>query len=231
MIITVDGPVSAGKRTVAKIIAKELGLVYCDTGAIYRCLAYGILKAHININDSGQLTPFLKGFTYESKDDGEERHYFFQGQDISAEIYKPDVTAFVTTVAANRAIREAVARIQKEIAAAANENAVFSGRSGGVAIFPDALIKIFVVANPFVRAKRYYRKLTTKYPQEYADLTLEDVYEQITDRDELDMARDVSPMKVPPGAHLLDTSNLSVSGLQDWISRLLKDKISNNKRP
>lgn len=217
MIITIDGTTSSGKRAVAQKVGKELGIPYCDSGALYRFVTCGILKKHIFIHNHDDLTAFLKDLKFEFKDEGEDRLYFFEGEDISDDMRMPDVTYFVTKIAAIPAVREKIAAYQRAQASAGKGKMVFAGRDLGTVVFPEAAIKVFITADPEVRARRRYRNLKTKFPEEYAEMTFEDVFEEITDRDDADMSREISPLKIPEGAEFIDTTDLTVDQVASLI--------------
>lgn len=209
-MITIDGTASSGKRTVAQKIANTLGIAYCDTGAMYRYVTYAIFQKHINIQKEDQLAEFLKNFTFEFKDDGPDRHYILDGEDVTKKIHMPDVTFFVTKVASTPAIREKLVDIQRALATAAGGKAVFTGRDMGTVVFPDAAVKIFLTGNPELRAKWRYRELKSAYPDDYAEMAYEDTFEEITDRDDADMSREISPLRIPKDAEFIDVTNLTV---------------------
>lgn len=208
MIITIDGPIATGKSTIAKAVAKEMGYIYFDTGAMYRCLTYGIIKHHINFENPDQLKQFLDYFKFEIKLRLGEKRYFVENEDVTDKIRLAEVTSLVSQVSAIKEVREKLVTLQKELSKGVN--AVFEGRDMGTVVFPDAQVKVFLTGKPEVRAKRRFDELRSKYPQETQHLTLEKVLEEINQRDHYDMTREISPLKQPEKALLIDTSLLTV---------------------
>jgi cytidylate kinase len=207
MIITIDGPVATGKSTIAKKLAKSIGFIFFDTGAMYRTLTYAILKHQIDINQPEQLAEFLKNFELDIKVMRHERRYFFEGEDISEKIRSEEVTSAVSKVSANKAVRDKLVAIQRELALGVN--AVFEGRDMGTVVFPDAALKIYLTGRDEVRAKRRYDELLSKYPEEAKKMTLEKCLEDLLKRDQYDSTRENSPLCQAKDAFVIDTSDLT----------------------
>lgn len=208
MIITIDGPIATGKSTIAKSLARELGYIYFDTGAMYRCLTYGILKNHIDPDNRDQLLSYLKNFLFDIKIKQGDKHFFVENQDVTDLIRKEDVTANVSKISAIKEVREKLVLLQQKCAVGVN--AVFEGRDMGTVVFPDAPLKIFLTGRSEVRAKRRYDELKARFPEESKDLTIEKTLEEINKRDAYDSTREISPLKQAPDAYVVDTSDLSV---------------------
>ncbi|MEI8365881.1 MAG: (d)CMP kinase [Parachlamydiaceae bacterium] len=225
MIITIDGPIATGKSTIAKRLAQELGYVFFDTGAMYRCLAYGVHKHTINVDDPQALAEFLKTFNFEIKIKHGDRYYYIDGEDITLPIRSPEVTAAVSKISALPAVREKLVALQKNMAVGVN--AVFEGRDMGSVVFPNAQLKIFLTGRPEIRAARRLAEFRDKFPAETANLTLEQVTKEIGERDAYDMSRETSPLIKAPDAFLIDTSDLS---LDEIIMKILECKDSLKKR-
>lgn len=228
MIITIDGPIATGKSTIAKALAREIGYIYFDTGAMYRCVTYGILKHQINFDDPESLKHFLDTFSFEIKIKHGDRHYFVDQEDVTDRIRLDEVTTAVSKVSAIRSVREKLVALQREHAVGVN--AVFEGRDMGTVVFPDAQVKIFLTGRPEVRAKRRFDELKNKYPEESKDLTLEKALEDLNRRDKYDTTREESPLKQAPDALVIDTSDLSV---EEIIFRILefKDTMKTRLKP
>lgn len=219
MIITIDGPIATGKSTIAKRLAREIGFIFFDTGAMYRCLTYSVLKNHINVDDANALQEFLKNFQFEIKIKHGERYYFVDGEDVTLKIRGEEVTSNVSKVSAILAVREKLVNLQREMAVGVN--AVFEGRDMGTIVFPNAELKIFLTGRPEVRAARRFEELRAKFPNETMSLTLEKVLEDITARDLYDTQREVSPLCQAPDACVIDTSDLT---LEEIILKILEFK-------
>ena len=164
MIITIDGSIATGKSTIAKRLAYEIGYIYFDTGAMYRCVTYGILKHHIDASDPEKLKQFLKNFKFEIKIKHGDRHYFVDDEDVTLKIRGAEVTSAVSKISAMPAIRDQLVGYKKE--SAIGVNAVFEGRDMGTVVFPKAELKIFLTGRPEVRAARRLAEIREKFPAE-----------------------------------------------------------------
>lgn len=219
MIITIDGPVATGKSTIAKKLAESIGFIFFDTGAMYRCLTYGILKHQVNPDNIQELQDFLDHFNFDIKVIHHERRYFVEGEDVSKQIRGEEVTSFVSKVSAIKAVREKLVAIQRELAVGVN--AVFEGRDMGTVVFPDAAVKIFLTGRNEVRAKRRFDELISKYPDEAKNLTLEKCLDEIVTRDHYDSTREHSPLHQAEDAYIIDTSDLSI---EEVVYKILEYK-------
>lgn len=228
MIITIDGPIATGKSTIAKVLAREIGYIYFDTGAMYRCVTYGILKNNIKFDDAEQLKKFLDAFKFEIKIRHGERRYFVENEDVTDKIRLDTVTSTVSKVSALYPVREKLVALQREHAVGVN--AVFEGRDMGSVVFPDAQVKVFLTGRPEIRAKRRFDELKKKYPEDCRDLTIEKALEDINRRDSLDISRNLSPLKQAPDALVIDTSDLTI---EEIILKILefKDTMKTRMKP
>ena len=217
MIITIDGPSGTGKSTVAKGVAKKLGFTFFDTGAMYRSLAWLILKEGINPQDQAKIEELLPQFQYEIRGTGQgERHYFVQGVDVTHEIRSQAISMAASQIAVYPAVREAMVKIQRVFGHAVD--AVFEGRDMGTVVFPDADMKIFLTAKPEVRAERRYRELIHKFPD--LSMTYDEILKEIEERDKTDTTRAVSPLKQASNATLIDTSKFTADQVIAKIVRM-----------
>jgi len=219
MIIAIDGPIATGKSTLAKTLAKQIGYIYFDTGAMYRCLTYGLLKSKVNIDDKLALNNYLSTFNFDYKILKGDRFYYVEGEDVTLKIRGHEVTSQVSKVSALPEVRQKLVQIQQRLAEGVN--AVFEGRDMGTVVFPKAEIKIFLTGDPLVRAKRRLEELKVKLPEEAKNTTLDELLKEINDRDLYDSTRDISPLKQAPDALVIDTSTLSVD---DIILKILEYK-------
>lgn len=228
MIITIDGPVGTGKSTVAKKLAQAIGYIFFDTGAMYRTLTYALLKHHIDIHQTDQLQEFLDHIQFDIKVIRHERHYFFEGEDITQKIRGKEVTLAVSEFSAIKAVRHRLTQIQRELAVGVN--AVFEGRDMGTIVFPEASLKIFLTGRNEVRAKRRYDEILAKYPEDAQHLTLEKCLEDINKRDTLDSTRECAPLCQAEDAYVIDTSELTVD---EVVFRILeyKDSLKTKRGP
>jgi cytidylate kinase len=219
MIITIDGPIATGKSTIAKAVAREVGYIYIDTGAMYRCLTYGLLKNKVDLNDKDALQRYLNDFKFVMKLKHLEKHYFVDDEDVTDKIRLADVTANVSKVSAIKEVREKLVNLQRELASGVN--AVVEGRDMGTVVFPKAEIKIFLTGRAEVRAKRRFDELRAQYPDQTLGLTLEQTIEEINKRDAYDMTREISPLRQAEDALVIDTSDLSIPEI---VLRILEYK-------
>ena len=227
MIITIDGPVATGKSTLAKKLAAAIGYIYYDTGAMYRSLAYAIMKNSIDIDNPEELDKFLKDFEFEIKIKRGDRYYFVGNEDVTDKIRQNEVTSQVSRISANPKVRDKLVELQRQLSVGVN--AVFEGRDMGTVVFPDAELKLFLTGRPEVRAKRRFDEMKAKYPEESKDLTMEKVQADLIARDEYDSTRANSPLKKADDAFVIDTSDLPVDEL---IYKILEVKDTRKrKRP
>lgn len=208
MIITIDGPVGTGKSTIAKLFAEKLGFVHFDTGAMYRCVTYGVLKNKVNPNHAEELESLLKNLDFEIKIIEGEKRYFFEGEDITKKIREEAVTSKVSEISAKTSVREKLVELQRRLGEGVN--AVFEGRDMGTIVFPKAEIKIFLTAKPEVRAQRRYDELKEKFPKDSKNLDFNELLNSINNRDAYDSTRKVSPLKQAEDAYVVDTSDLTI---------------------
>ncbi len=221
MIITIDGPTATGKSTIAKKLAHEIGYIYFDTGAMYRCVTFAVLKNHIDPDNRTELQKILDQFHFEIKIKHGDRVYFVDGEDVSLKIRGNEITSHVSKISAIPAVREKLVALQREHAVGVN--AVFEGRDMGTTVFPEAKIKIFLTGRPEVRASRRLEELKIKFPAEAKDLTLESVLAEMEARDRYDEQREYSPLKKAKGAYEIDTSDLTTD---EVIFKILEYKDS-----
>lgn len=207
MIITIDGPIATGKSTIAKRLAEKIGFIYFDTGAMYRCLTYGIIQNHINFEDPKQLKAFLDQFTFDIKIFHGEKTYLVNGENVTQKIRGEAVTSMVSRISAIAGVRDKLVALQRKLSVGVN--AVFEGRDMGTVVFPKAELKIFLSGRPEVRAKRRFEELRAKFPNETADLTPQKTLEEINKRDLIDSTRELSPLQQAEDAYVVDTSDLS----------------------
>lgn len=217
MIITIDGPSGTGKSTVAKAIAKRLGFAFFDTGATYRTLSWWILKEGIDPADSAKVIAALPRFQYDIQmNEQGERRYFANGTDVTAAIRTQPISMAASQIAVYPDVRHAMVKIQRQYGASAD--VVFEGRDMGTVVFPNADLKIFLTAEPKVRAERRYQELRQKFPD--LTMTKEDLLKEMEERDAADSTRKISPLKQAADAILIDTSHLTAEEVVDKVIQL-----------
>ena len=214
MNIAIDGPAGAGKSTIARLAAKELGFVYVDTGAMYRAIALYLLDNHTDINDEADLKKALDSININIVYENGVQHVFLDPVDVSEEIRSEKVGNMASTSSALAPVRAKLLDLQRDVAA--KNDVIMDGRDIGTNILPNAELKIYLTASVDVRAKRRYDELKLK--GESPDL--EEIKKGIEQRDYQDMNRDIAPLKQAEDAVFLDTSDMSISEVVDEIIRL-----------
>ncbi len=215
MIVTIDGPSGTGKTTVAKEVAKRLSFVYFDTGAMYRALTWTLLQKKISLQDSKALEQCLLSFDFQITEKQGVKHYFVDQIDLTDKIRSREVTQAVSAVAALKVVRASLLKLQRRFAE--GQSVVFEGRDLGTVVFPEAKVKIFLTADPRVRAERRLQELLKKDPAAMQGLTHEQVLNDLIRRDTLDSTREVAPLLCPPDAFVVDTTPLSIEQVVDQI--------------
>ena len=219
MLIAVDGPAGSGKSTISKLLAKELGLVYLDTGAMYRLFTLKMLKENVSFFDSHKIDELLENLNINIEND----RFYLDGKDVSEEIRKTDVAANVSKTAAIKEVREKMVNLQREFSK--SKNVILDGRDIGTVVFPEADIKIFLVADAKERAERRFKELHEKGE----NISLDNIYENILKRDRLDSTRENSPLKKANDAIEVDTTGKNIEEVKNIILNLYinKDKKNN----
>ncbi len=207
MIIAIDGPSGAGKSTVARLLSKELGFDYIDTGAMYRALAYKAFRQNIDINED-EVSEMLK----KTNIDYYDNKIFLDGEDVENEIRKEAISIAASKISALKIVREKMVEIQHKIAV--NKNAVLEGRDIGTVVFPDADYKFFITASLEERAKRRYEQLIDNNIKADYESVLKDMIK----RDENDSKRQFSPLKMAEDAILIDTSYMNLTEVINIIT-------------
>ncbi|AOY15049.1 TPA: (d)CMP kinase [Bacillus cereus] len=213
--IAIDGPAAAGKSTVAKVVAKKLSYVYIDTGAMYRTITYAALEQKVDIENEEQLMEVVKNVKIEFQQGENTQLVFLNGQDVSEVIRTPEVTNRVSIVAKHRLVREEMVRRQQELAE--KGGVVMDGRDIGTHVLPDAEVKIFMLASVEERAERRHLENMNKG----FNSNLEQLKEEIAQRDKLDSEREVSPLKKADDALELDTTSLSIEEVVQKIMSIV----------
>ena len=213
MIIAIDGPAGSGKSTIAKLIAEDLGLVYLDTGAMYRLVT---LKA-LNDGILGNLDKIIKMLD-DLRIDIKKNGFYLDDTNVSEEIRKPVVSENVSDIAAIREVREKMVDLQRKFSE--SKNVILDGRDIGTVVFPNADVKIFLIADAKERANRRYRELVAKGE----NVKIEEIYENILKRDKIDSTRKESPLKKADDAIEVDTTFKNIEEVKNEILYIIKQK-------
>lgn len=217
--VAIDGPASAGKSTVAKIVAKSFNYIYVDTGAMYRSITYKAIQNNINLNDENKIVELLHKTKITFTPGNPVQHVFIDGEEVTDKIRSEKVTNNVSTVAALPLIRRELVKRQQEIAK--DGGVIMDGRDIGTTVLPNADLKIFLIASVKERAERRYIENQKKG----INVTLEELKKEIEVRDYKDSHRKVSPLKKAKDAIEIDTTSLSIEQVSDKISSLIKKRI------
>ena len=214
MIIAIDGPAGSGKSTISKLLAKELGFVYLDTGAMYRLFTLKMLKEKISFSNSDKINELLEKLNINMEND----RFYLDEKDVSEDIRKQDVAENVSKTAAIKEVREKMVNLQREFSK--SKDVILDGRDIGTVVFPDADLKIFLVADPKERAERRFKELLSKGE----NISLDDIYENILKRDSLDSTRENSPLKKASDAIEVDTTGKNIEEVKNVILALYRNK-------
>ena len=217
--VAIDGPASAGKSTVAKILAKKMGYIYCDTGAMYRVVTYNALQNNVDLDNVDELMTMLNKLVISFDYVDGVQHVYSNGTDVTDEIRMPDVTRHVSEVAAIKQIRQELVNRQKDISK--SQSIVMDGRDIGTVVLPHADLKIFLIASVKERAERRYKENLEKG----ITTSLDELQKEIEDRDYFDSTRKESPLVQAEDAIKLDTTGLSIDEVVKAIENELKKVI------
>ena len=219
--VAIDGPGGAGKSTISKEIAKRLGIIYVDTGALYRTVGYYAREHGLSVEDakvSERITPLLDGINIEIKYVDGAQHVVLNGEDLGDKIRQPDISMYASACSSVGSVRAFLLETQKKLA---RENSVImDGRDIGTVILPDADVKIFLTASEDARATRRYKELIAKG----SEVRYEDVLAELVERDRADSSRSVAPLKPADDAHLFDNSDYDFGESVEYIIRVIAKK-------
>ena len=217
MIIAIDGPAGSGKSTIAKLVALELGFEYLDTGAMYRMVTLRLVNKKISLEDIRSIEKELKNM----KIDILKNRFFLNNVDVTDEIRTPIVSENVSKVAKIKEIRYKMVELQREISK--SKNTILDGRDIGTVVFPNAEIKIYLIADEVERAKRRYSELKNN-----SEISFEDVLKNIVERDRIDSTRVESPLKKAEDAIEIDTTGNTIEEVKEKILLVIEEYKNKN---
>ena len=231
--IAVDGPAGAGKSTIAKLVAKELGFVYVDTGAMYRAMALYFLRKGVDPKEAEEIGRSCPEVDVTIRYQEGVQQVLLNGEDVSGLIRTEEVGNMASAVSGYMPVREKLVELQKQLAA--KENVIMDGRDIGTCVLPDAPAKIYLTASVEVRAVRRYKELLEKGHKFYTntdsevlvhglEADLKEIEKDIEDRDYRDMHREHSPLKQAEDAVLLDTSSMTLDQVVEEILKIVREK-------
>jgi len=205
LVIAVDGPAASGKSTTSKLVAKDLGYLYVDTGAMYRAMTLKVLQHKINLEVEERISRLAEKTNIRLEQFDDQLKVFLDSKDVTRAIRSQAVTNAVSAVSAIKKVREVMVREQRRMGA--NGGIVLDGRDIGTVVFPNADLKIFMIANVKERASRRQKDLI----KEGVDVSLEELVDEINERDRKDSRRNISPLRKADDAIILDTTNLAIT--------------------
>ena len=213
--IAIDGPAGAGKSSTAKLVAKKLGYIYVDTGALYRTVGLYSIRRGIDTKDAEKVIATLPDIKVELKFVDGAQHVFLNGEDVSEDIRTPEASMGASNVSAIPKVREFLFDLQRSIAA--ENNCIMDGRDIGTVVLPDADLKVFLTASAEERANRRFLEVRD------SNITYEKVLEEIKQRDYNDMHRDISPLRQADDAVLLDTTGMTIDEVKNKLKAMIAE--------
>jgi len=220
MIIAIDGPSGAGKSTLGKMLAKKLGLLYLDTGAMYRAVALAVGVRGVSLNDNGKIVEIAEHASIELAGEPDDLKVLLNGRDVSAEIRTREASRAASVVSTISDVRRIMVEHQRKIGLRDASGCVLEGRDIGSVVFPNADVKFFLTAKPEARARRRFA--------EDADSgrvgTYEQTFAEINDRDDRDVSREDSPLTIAEDAVVIDTSELDLTEVFEQMISVVREK-------
>jgi len=216
--IAIDGPAGAGKSTIAKIVSKQLGYTYIDTGAMYRAMAVYFDEKGVNPDDENEINEHVDEVDIELKHIDGLQHVFLNSADVTDKLRLEQTGKMASKTSKYGAVRSKLVELQRKIAKSCD--VIMDGRDIGTVVLPDAFLKIYLTASVDTRAKRRFDELKEKGQ----DCNLDLIKKDIADRDYADMHREISPLKQADDAVLLDTSDMDIDAVVGAIIKLIEEK-------
>ena len=218
--VAIDGPAGAGKSTIARRLAAELGYRYVDTGAIYRTVAYFMDLWGVSPKDVDGVNRYIDELTVEIEyDEDGLQHMIMNGMDVTKDIRTPDISQKASLISAHACVRDMLLDMQRELAE--QNNVVMDGRDIGTVVLPRATVKIFLTASPEVRAKRRSDELSAKGPKVDYNKVLKDIQQ----RDYQDTHREIAPLKMSRDSIKVDTSDMTIEEVLEKLKEIVAQKV------
>jgi CMP/dCMP kinase len=215
LTIAIDGPSGAGKSTVGRALAKRLGYLYIDTGAMYRAVALKVKEKALVLGDESKLSALVSSLDITFVGKGKETSVLCNGKDVTKTIRSPEMSRLASDVSRKKVVREALVRKQREMATGGG--VVLEGRDIGTVVFPDAEIKFYLDANPEERGKRRFKELVEKGVK----VDFKDTLEEVRKRDDNDMSRAISPLRKAEDAFFIDSTGRTVEEIvEEMVNRV-----------
>ena len=216
--VGIDGPVGAGKSTVADAVAAKLGILHLDTGAMYRALGLTAIRRNMDLQDEQAIVALCNSLNFAVTHEADGQHTFVEGEDVTGLIRTPEVSMAASTVSRYADVRKAMVRLQQKLAS--ETDMLLDGRDICTTVLPNATAKIYLTASAEERARRRFLEMQSKGSTD----TFEEVLEAVIKRDEQDMNRPVEPLRQAEDAILVDSTNLTFDEVVDTILRIVEEK-------
>ena len=217
--IAIDGPAGAGKSSISKVVANELGYLYIDTGAMYRGVTWAVLDSHVNVNNQKDVESLLPSLDLTLEPTANACKVFVKGQDVTDLIRQQQINENVSTIASYKGVREYL--VERQQAMAAVGGVILDGRDIGSVVLPKAELKIYLTASVDARAKRRWLEVQGTSNEQ----SLEDIKKNVESRDEMDKNRDESPLVCVEDAIVVDSSNMTLDETVEHILHLVQERI------
>lgn len=217
--VAIDGPAGAGKSTIAKLVAKEMGFIYVDTGAMYRAIALNMLRKEIAPEDESAIADACRNISVEIKYDNGAQQVWLNGENVTTVIRDEAVGNMASATSVYPCVRTKLLSLQQDLAA--KENVIMDGRDIGTCVLPNAQVKIYLTASVETRANRRYKELLDKH----VECDLQEIMKDIEDRDYRDMHREIAPLKQAEDAILVDSSDMSIDEVVNCIVGHCKERM------
>lgn len=218
--IAIDGPCGAGKSTIAKQLAKKLGFIYVDTGALYRAIAFYITENNISPNNQSAIKNSLKNINIKLEYTNNSQKIILNNKDVTNNIRTPKISMVASIISAFNFVREFLFDLQQNMAK--NNNVIMDGRDIGTVVLPNANLKIFLTASKKSRAIRRYKELLLTNNN---NINFDDVYKELVERDKNDSSREIAPLKQADDAILVDSSNMDFNQTLNHIYKIITNTI------
>ena len=219
-IVAIDGPAGSGKGTITKLVAKKLGFLTMDTGAMYRCVTVDFIEKDIKLEEELKIQEELKKIKIDMKNIDGLQKFFLNGKDVSSKIRTKEVDSLVSQVSHIVSVRLAMVYLQRKLAE--GKNMIMEGRDIGTNVFPNAEVKIYLDATPEERARR---RMEQNREKGIENVSYEEILENVKFRDYNDMTSLVAPLKKADDAILVDSTNLTIDEVADNIVNIVKQKL------
>lgn len=219
IIIAIDGPAASGKSTTAKLLARKLGYVYLDTGAMYRACALAAQQQQININDIQALSRLMENIRIHIQFSDHGNTIWLNDDDVSEAIREPDISRLASAISAHRVVRTKMVKLQRELGR--EGGVILDGRDIGTVVFPQAELKFFMIAPLKIRAQRRYLELKEKG----LNPVFEDILQDLVNRDKADASRALAPLIPAEDAIEIDTGELTIAEQVEKLYRIYLEKV------